>query len=88
MVDGAQGLGVEAIVAVAADAMFADEAGAAEQAQVLGDGGAGNRESVGDLSGGQVALKEKVENGATRRIGEGAEDGVGRKRNGRVSHNA
>jgi len=76
-VDGAQGFGIELINPMAAFAVFADEVSAAQQAQVFGDGGAGDRESSGDLSGGLAAAAEKVEDGAAGGIGEGLEGGFG-----------
>lgn len=88
MVDGTQGLGVEAVVAVAADAMFLDEASAAQKPEMLGDGGAGNGKGAGDLAGGLMAAAEQVKDGAASGVGESAEDGVGGMGNGMVSHNA
>jgi hypothetical protein len=88
MIDGAEGLRVETVKAMAADAVFADEAGAAEQAEVLGDGRAGDWEGARDLSGGLMALAKEVEDGAAGGIGEGPKDGIGRMGNRAVSHNA
>ena len=59
------------------DAMFADETSAAKKAEMLGDSGAGNRKGTGDLSRGLMAAAEEVQNSATGRVSEGAEDGVG-----------
>jgi len=87
MVDRAERLRVEAIETVAADAMFADKAGTAEQAQVFRDGGSGNGKRASNPSGGLVALAEEVEDGAAGGVGEGAEDGVSRMGHGTVSHN-
>ena len=58
-VDGAERLGIEFVNAVTAFAMFADQVGAAQQAQVLGDGRARDREGFGDLSG-RLAAAEYV----------------------------
>jgi hypothetical protein len=88
MIDRAQGLGVETVNAVAANPVFADEAGATEKAEMFGDGRARDGEGVSDLSGGLVALAEQVEDGAAGGVGEGAEDGVRRMGNRTVSHNA
>lgn len=87
-IDGAEGLRVETVKAVAADALFVDEMGVAEQAEVLGDGRAGDWEGASDLSRGLMALAKEVEDGAAGGIGEGAEDGIGRMGNRVVSHNA
>ena len=73
---------------MASDAVFADEASAAQQAKMLRDGGARDGEGAGDLSGGPVAVAEEVEHGATGGVGQRAEHRVGRMRNGTVSHNA
>jgi len=88
LVNGAKRLGVETVIAVAADAMFLDEARAAEQAEMFGDSRARDGEGAGDLAGGLLAAAEQVEDGAAGGVGEGAEDGVGGMRNGKVSHNA
>ena len=52
---GAERFGIELVDAVAAFAVFPDEVGAAQQAQVLGDGWTGDREGSGDFSGGLAA---------------------------------
>jgi hypothetical protein len=87
MVDRAQRLRVKAIETVAADAMFADKTGTAEQAQVFRDGRSGNGKRASNLSGGLVALAEQVEDGAAGGVGEGTEDSVWRMGNRTVSHN-
>ena len=66
---------IELVDTMAAFAVFVDEACAAEKAEVFGDGGAGDREGTGDSSGGKIAATEKVEDGATSRVGESAECG-------------
>ena len=76
-VDGAERFGIELVDAVAAFAMFADQVGAAQQAQVLGDRGTGNRESSGDFSGGLAAAAKQIEDGAAGGIGQGLEGGFG-----------
>jgi hypothetical protein len=87
MIDGTERLGIKTVEAVAADAVFADQAGTAEQAEVLGDGGAGDGKGAGDLAGGLVALAKEIENGAAGGVGQGAKDGVRRMGNRTVSHN-
>ena len=64
---------------------------AAEKAQVLGNGGAGDGESSGDLSGGLATAAEEVEYGSTGGVGEGVEGRFlylgGGIRNRTVTHN-
>jgi hypothetical protein len=76
-VDGAEGFGAELINPIAALAMFSDQVGAAQQAQVLGDGGARDGEGLSDLSSGLAAATEQVEDGAAGGIGESLEGGLG-----------
>lgn len=87
----AQGLGIQFVKAVASFAMFADEVGATEKAQVFGDGGAGNGKGSGNLSGGLAAAAEEIEDGTAGRIGQGLEGGLGAARrricNRMVTHN-
>ncbi len=52
---GAERFGIELVDAVAAFAMFLHEVGAAQQAQVLRDGGTGNWEGPRDFPGGLAA---------------------------------
>lgn len=77
VVNGAKWLGIEMVVAMAADAVFANEASTAEKAKMLGDGRAGDGEGACDLSGGLVAKAKEVEYGAAGGVGKSAEDGVG-----------
>jgi hypothetical protein len=56
--------------AVTAFAVFADQVGAAQQAQMFGNGGAGDWEGFGDVSSGLAAAPEQVEDGAACGIGE------------------
>lgn len=72
-VDGLQGFSIETVEAQAAVAALLDEAGATEQAQVLGDGGAGDRKGMGDLAGGKAASAEQIEDGAACGVGESGE---------------
>jgi hypothetical protein len=76
-VDGAERLGIELINAVAAFAVLADEMSAAQQAQMLGNGGTGDWESAGNLSRWLAAAAEKIEHRAARGVGEGLEGGFG-----------
>jgi hypothetical protein len=78
--------GIQLVDAMAAFAVFVDEACAAEEAKVLGDSWAGDREGSGNGSGGKIAAAEKVEDGAASRIGESAESGF-RICNRTVTHN-
>jgi hypothetical protein len=55
-----------------------EEAGGLEDAQMLGDGGEGEGERLGELGDGGFALREAGENGAAGGIGEGGEGGVER----------
>jgi hypothetical protein len=57
--------------------MFADQVGTAQEAEVLGDGGAGDGKGFGDLSGGLAAATEEIEDCAAGRIGEGVKSGLG-----------
>ncbi len=76
-INGAQGFGIELVDAVPALALLADQMRAAQQAQVLGDSGTGDRKGAGDLPGGLAATAEKIEDGAANGIGEGLEGGLG-----------
>jgi len=88
VVDRAKWLGVKVVVAVSTDAMFTNQASAAEKTKVLRDGGAGDGEGERDLPGGLMALAKEVENGAAGGVSQGAEDGVGGKSEGTGTHNA
>jgi hypothetical protein len=50
--------------------------GSAQQAQVLRDGWAGDREGTGDLPSGLCAAAQKIENRAACRISQGLESGL------------
>jgi len=76
-IDGAKRLRIQLINPIAAFAVFADQMGAAEKSQVLGDGRAGDGKGFGDLSSGLAAATEKIEDGATGGVGEGLEGGFG-----------
>ncbi len=67
----------QALLAVSA---LGDEAGPFEDGQVLGDGGEGHVEGLGQLADGGVALGEALEDGASRRVGQGGEGGTERSR--------
>ena len=51
-IDGAERFGIELVDTVAAFAMFPHQVRAAQKAQMFGDGGAGNGESSGNVTGG------------------------------------
>jgi hypothetical protein len=87
-IDGAERLGIELVDAVTAFAVFADEVGATQKAEVFGDGGAGDREGSSDGSGGLAAATEKIEHGAAGGIGKGLEGGFWGICNRLVPHNA
>ena len=72
-VDCAQGFGVELVDTIAPFAVLANKVSPAKKTQVFGNRGTRNRESIGNLSGGLAAPAEKIEDGATRGIGEGLE---------------
>jgi hypothetical protein len=72
---GAQRLGIKLIDAVAAFAMLPHQVGAAQQAEVFGDGRAGYGEGSGNFSGGLAAPAQQIQNGAAGGIGEGLESG-------------
>jgi hypothetical protein len=72
-IDGAERFGAELVHTVTTFAVLADQMCAAEQAQMLGDCWAGDRERFGDLSGGLAAAAEEIEDGPAGRIGEGLE---------------
>ena len=80
--------GVEAVNAVAAVAAFFDEAGAPQQAQMLGNGGTGNRKGLGDAAGGKVAPAQQIEYGTAGGIGERAENSLRKMGNRMVTHHA
>src|ERR1700722_20018792 len=50
-IDGAQRFGIQLVNTIAAFTMFPDEMRPAQEAQMFGDGGTRDRESIGDLSG-------------------------------------
>ena len=91
-VDGAKRFRIEFVNAVASLAMFSDQVRATQQAEVLGDCGTRDGEGFGDLSGGLAASSEKIEHGASSRICQGLEGGLGCLRGGicnrTVTHNA
>jgi hypothetical protein len=76
-VDGAERLGIELVDAVTSFAVLPDQVGAAKQAQVLGDGGAGDREGSSNFSGGLAAPAQVIEDGATGGVGKSLEGGFG-----------
>jgi hypothetical protein len=90
-IDGTQRLGVKLIHAMSAFPVLANQMRTAKQAQVFGNGRAGNRESFGDLAGRLAAAAQQVKHGAACRIGEGLEGRFGCSRgrmcNRTVTHN-
>ena len=87
-IHGAEWLGVEPINAIAAVPAFLDKAGAAQEAEMLGNGGAGNGEGQCNPTSGEAAATQEVKYGAARRIGERAEDRFRGICNRTVTHNA
>jgi hypothetical protein len=63
-VDGAERLRVEFVDPIAAFAVFADKMGAAEKAQVLGDGGTGYGKGFRNLPGGLAAAAKEIQDRA------------------------
>src|ERR1700751_3018736 len=60
-IDGAQGFRVQVIKGVASPTMLVDQMRSPQQAQVLGNGGPGDRECLGNLPGWLAAFAEQVE---------------------------
>ena len=80
--------GVEPVNAVAAVAAFFDKAGTTQEAEMLGNGGAGNRKGLGDAAGGKAALAQQIEYGPARGIGERAENSLRKMCDRMFTHNA
>lgn len=80
--------GVEPVNAVAPVAAFFDEAGAPQQAEMLGNGGTGNRKGLGDAAGGKAASAQQIEYRPARGIGERTENRLRKMCNRLVTHNA
>jgi hypothetical protein len=87
-IDGAEGFGIELVDAVTAVALLADQVRATEQAQVLGNGGAGDGKGLGNVSGGLASAAQEVEDGAAGGIGESLEGCFGGICNRTVTHDA
>jgi hypothetical protein len=87
-IDGAERLGIQLINAVTAFAVFADQMGAAEKAQVLGNGGAGDGKGLGNFTGRLAAAAEQIEDGTAGGVGQSLESGFGGICNRTVPHNA
>jgi hypothetical protein len=62
--------------------------GAAQEAQVFGNGGTGKGKGLGDFSGGLAASAQEVEDGAAGGVGERLECRLGGICNRTVTHNA
>src|SRR5215471_5379076 len=69
VVDSFEGHGIQLIHAVASFTMLLDEVRAAQQAQMLANGRAGDRKGASDLSGGLTSLAQQVKYSAARGIG-------------------
>lgn len=67
-------------------AMLRDEMSAAEQAEMLGNGGTGDGEGLRDTAGGLTSLPQEIEHGAAGGVGEGAKGGLRRICNRTVTH--
>ena len=80
--------GVEPVNAVAAVAAFFDEAGAPQQAQMLGNGRAGNRKGLGDAPGGKAASAQQIEYRPACGIGKRPENNLREMCNRVVTHHA
>jgi hypothetical protein len=72
-VDGTKRFGTEFVDPVPAFAVFTDQMGAAQQAQMLGDRGTRYRECFRDLTGGLAAEAQEIQNGAAGWIRKGLE---------------
>ena len=62
--DDAELLGYEMVAALAAVALFGDEAGVEQDAEVLRDGRAAHFEMAGDCARGVIGVREEVEHSA------------------------
>jgi hypothetical protein len=69
-VDCAERLRVEVVNAITSFAVFTNQVSPPKQTQVFRNCWTRNRECIRDMSGGLAAPAEKIEYGATRRIGE------------------
>ena len=78
VVDIAQGPGAEAVETLTAGAARGDQAGAEENAQVLGNGWARHGKGSGYPPHGQFAAAEQIEHAAPGWVADGGED-VGRE---------
>ena len=85
---GAKRPGIELIDAVPAFAVLTNQVSAAKQAQVLRNGGAGDRKCSGYLSCRLAAASQKIKDGAPGGIGEGLKSYVWRIFKRLASHNA
>ena len=84
---GSEGVGLGAVVGLAAGAAMVDEPGSFEDGEVLGDGGLGDAGVEGEGVDGLFALAgELFEERAAGGVGEGAEDVIGMSRLHRQNH--
>jgi hypothetical protein len=87
-VDGAKRFRIELVDAVAAFAVLVHQMGAAEKTQVLGNGRAGDGESLSDFSRGLAASAKQIEDSAASGIGKCLKGSFGGICNRTVTHNA
>jgi hypothetical protein len=76
--DGFDALAVQAVQAAGAFRAVGDQAGVLEQPQVSGDGGAADRELVGELTDRPIAGAEQLDDRPSVRVTEGVE-GIARQ---------
>ena len=87
-IHGAQGFWIELVDAISSFAMFTNQVGSAQQAEVLGDGRTRYRERLGYLSCGLAAPAKQIQDRPARRIGESLEGLLRRICNFLVTHHA
>ena len=88
MINFPQRLRVKMIETMASIALFANQAGVAQQAKVLRNRGPRHRKGTRDFACWLAAVAEKVKDSAAGGIRQGAKDAIGRMRNRMVSHSA
>ena len=74
-----QGSDLDAVEPAASGSPRSHQAGAAQDAQVLGNGRLGHAEGRGHLQDGAFVVGKQDEDGAARGVGECVEDGMGMK---------
>jgi hypothetical protein len=88
LIDFPQRLGVKMIETMASIALFANQAGPAQQSEMLGNRGARHGKRSGDFARWLPAVAQKVKHGPACGVRKGAEHAIGRMSNRTVSHNA